>query len=113
MRLTARTAAVVSAIVVLSACGDRRLGKLTEGIARDSVAVVMGTDAPYREQQFLTEGKLWEVLLYTRDNATPTDSVAWRELSPVVIADGKVTGWGWDYWEDQAEALKIPGPADD
>ena len=62
------------------------------------------------EQQFLTEGRMWEVLLYTRDNAV-ADTVAWRELSPVILADGKVTGWGWDYWEDQAENLKIPVPA--
>ena len=112
MRLTARTAATVVAVLAVAACGDRRLGKLSEGIGKDSVAVVMGTDTPYREQQFLTEGKTWEVLLYSRSNEA-ADSVAWRKLSPVILADGKVVGWGWSYWEKQAETLKIPVPADD
>ena len=28
-----------------------------------------------------------------------TDSVEWRAMSPVVYADGKVSGWGWNYWD--------------
>ena len=39
------------------------------------------------------------------------DSVAERKMSPVVFAEGKVTGWGWDYWEKQAKTLNIPVPA--
>ena len=99
-------------VVTVTACGDRRLGKLTEGISKDSVAVVMGTDTPYREEQYLTEGKNWEILMYAREDS-PADTIPWRKLSPVVLADQKVVGWGWSYWEKEAERLKIPVPADD
>ncbi|MBK9548308.1 MAG: hypothetical protein IPO52_04150 [Gemmatimonadetes bacterium] len=39
-----------------------------------------------------------------------TDSVEWRAMSPVVYADGKVSGWGWNYWEKEAAIQKIPVP---
>lgn len=109
----ARRAVALAAIVTVGACGDTRLKKLTTGIEKDSVAVVMSADAPYRSQDFLTEGKRWEVLMYSRGDSTAVDTIPWRDLSPVVLTDGKVVGWGWGYWEEQASVLKIPVPPKD
>lgn len=108
---TSRAVPALLLLVAVTACGDSRLKKLSVGIEKDSVAVLMKTDSPHRTPSYLTGGKLWEVQFYTREPAAITDSVAERKMSPVVFAEGKVTGWGWDYWEKQAKTLNIPVPA--
>lgn len=101
---------VLALLVVLAACGDARLKKLSVGIDRDSVATIMKTDAPTRSETYLVGGKLWEVMLYEQKAPEGTDTVAARDLSPVVLADGAVAGWGWDYWDRQAGDLKVDVP---
>jgi hypothetical protein len=91
-----------------AACGDSRLKDLSIGMGRDSVAIVMEADAPHRSESYLLDGKFWEIFYYPRGDVPSTDSLAWREMSPVVLADGKVAGWGWSYWEGEAERLNIP-----
>lgn len=95
-------------LVLLAACGDSRLKKLSVGINRDSVATIMKADAPTRSETYLVAGKLWEVLLYERKAPEGSDTAATRDLSPVVLADGAVAGWGWGYWDRQAVELKVP-----
>lgn len=101
------------ALLSLAACGDGRLKKLSTGIDTDSLAVLMETDAPHTSTSYLTEGRYWEIYLYTRGNAGAEsgDTVAWRAMSPVVLADGKVTGWGWDYLEQTAARIGVTLPA--
>lgn len=111
-RSSALTAATLVLVLVLTACGDARLKNLTIGMARESVDIVMETPTPHRSETYLTEGHLWHVLMYSQDE-TAADSIAWRELSPVVLSDGKVTGWGWDWWEKKAAELRIAVPADE
>jgi hypothetical protein len=105
---SARLLPVAALLLVLTACGDARLKDLSLGINRDSVAVIMKTDTPHRSESYLMEGKFWEVLYYAKEGVPAADSVAWRELSPVVIADGGVVGWGWDYWEREGTRLNAP-----
>lgn len=105
-----RAFAIAILLLGAAACGDSRLKDLSIGIDRDSVAVVMQTDAPHRSESYLLDGKFWEIFYYSRPDVAPADSVAWRELSPVVLADGQVAGWGWDYWEREAERLRIALP---
>ncbi len=100
-------------LVGTAACGDSRLKNLSVGMGRDSVAIVMETDAPHRSESYLLDGKFWEIFYYGRGELGSADSVAWRELSPVVLADGTVAGWGWNYWEDEAERLGIPLPPEE
>jgi hypothetical protein len=102
-----RLLAATTLVLALTACGDRRLKDLSLGINRDSVAVVMHTDSPHRSESYIMEGKFWEVLYYAEDGVPAADSIPWRELSPVVIADGGVVGWGWDYWEREGGRLKV------
>ncbi len=92
-----------------TACGDSRLGKLSAGISRDSVNVVMG-DSPHRTENYLTEGKLWDVLYYAGKGQAVSDSVELRKLAPVVLADGVLVGWGWSFWEAEAARLRIEVP---
>lgn len=98
------------AVVSLSACGDSRLKKLSVGIDKDSLAVLMASDAPHTSASYLTEGKYWELLMYPRKEAAAGDSIAWREMSPVVMTDGKVVGWGWSYLDETAvkQGFQVP-----
>jgi len=90
-----------------TARGDSRLKKLSLGIDRDSVAVVMGTDRPDRSAGYLLDGKFWEVFYYAPPGKTPSDSAGVRDYSPVVLADGAVVGWGWDYWGREVDRMKV------
>jgi len=97
-------------LLATAGCGDARLKDLAVGIDRDSLAVVMQTDAPHRSESYLLEGKFWEVFYYAKPGTDAADSIAWRELSPVVVTDGTVAGWGWKYWGAEAERLQVPVP---
>jgi hypothetical protein len=110
-RWTSRAALALLAVGSLAACGDGRLKKLSAGIAADSVAVLMEADAPHTMSSYLVDGKYWEVLMYPRTAATPGDSIAWREMSPVVMADGAVVGWGWSYLDETAAEKGFQVPA--
>jgi hypothetical protein len=110
LRPDLRTLALGALLVATTACGDSRLSHLATGIDRDSVAVVMKTDTPHRSESYLLDGKFWEIFYYAKSGVAQDDSVAWRKLSPVVLADGKVAGWGWDYWGKEAERLNVPVP---
>lgn len=106
-----RAGVALLAVTVLAACGDRRLTKLSTGITADSAAKVMTVDAPHRTLSYLTGGRIWEVRLYARDGQpAAADSIEWRKMSPVVLSDGKVVGWGWGFWDKTAAKLSIPVP---
>ncbi|MGH7592706.1 MAG: hypothetical protein ACRELE_02490, partial [Gemmatimonadales bacterium] len=89
MRYTdTRAAAVLAITIVVTACGDSRLDKLALGISKDSAVTLIG-EPPHREASYLTAGKLWEIQLYSRGTAAATDSLPWRQMSPVVFVDHK------------------------
>ncbi|HRP08961.1 MAG TPA: DUF3192 domain-containing protein [Gemmatimonadales bacterium] len=102
-----RSLVVLVLLVGVTACGDARLKKLSLGIDRDSVAVLMGTDQPDRSAGYLLDGKFLEVFYYAPRGKSLSDSAGVREYSPVILADGSVVGWGWDYWGREADRLKV------
>ena len=115
-----RSKAVLFAATVvgaLAACGDAHVDKLTAGITRDSaLKVLAGTPSTdslanvYKQETYIYNGKMINVLLYNRagakEAADPT--VPDSKLTPVVTVDGKVTGWGWAYYDSVAKANNIP-----
>ncbi len=104
---------VLAALTLLSltACGDARLKKLSVGIDKDSLAVLMAADAPHTSASYLADGKYWELMMYPRKDAAAGDSIGWREMSPVVATDGKVVGWGWTYLDETATKQGFQVPA--
>lgn len=66
---------------------------------------IMGTK-PDRAEAYLTGGQMIEGLFYGRPGAdsgtTPED-----KLTPVVLIDGKVTGWGREAWDKVAAGHNI------
>ena len=105
-----------AATLALTACGDSRVGNLSTGIGRDSALKVLagGTTGDslanvYKQETYIYDGKLINVLLYNKDGLTETAQPGVRdpELTPVVIVDNKVTGWGWAHYDSVAKANNI------
>ena len=70
------------------------LSRLTLDMSRQQVLTVM--KRPYRSETLsLSNGKRLELLYYHTDLKTPDGAVTDDELTPVVLIEGKVIGWGW------------------
>ena len=70
------------------------LSRLTLDMSRQQVLTVM--KRPYRSETLsLSNGKRLELLYYHTDLKTPDGAVTDDELTPVVMIEGKVIGWGW------------------
>jgi hypothetical protein len=94
--------------VLLTGCSrsDPRLEKLTVGIARDSALALMGVEKPARIDAYLVNGHYIEGLYFKKLGADAA-IVADRKMSPVVVVDGRLVGWGWKRWDSIAVANKI------
>ena len=106
--------AFAAALVVMTACGDKRIQKLSKGIGRDSVMKLLGSTPAdsmaliFQSSRFLVNGENVEVLYYdVRGRKRFQDSVPGEELTPVVLTNGKVEGWGWANWDSVAKSLSI------
>jgi hypothetical protein len=108
-------AATISGI--LAGCGDKRVDSLSAGITRDSALKVLAGGPSsdslanvYRQETYLNNGQMINVLVYNKDGIKQaTDStVPDSKLTPVVMVDGKVTGWGWAHYDSVAKANNIP-----
>ena len=99
----------IAGMVVLAGCerADPRLKNLSAGISKDSVLAVM-EEPPKRTDPYLYKGQYIEALFYPRKGKTDAKSTADRKMSPVVVINGKLTGWGWAYWDSTAAANNIP-----
>ncbi|HEV8599805.1 MAG TPA: hypothetical protein VGQ69_10630 [Gemmatimonadales bacterium] len=95
--------------VLLAACsaGDSRFKGLTRGISRDSVLKVLGDAKPERLDAFLVNSQFIEAFYFAPAGAD-SGSTPERDLSPVVVVDGKLAGWGWEVWDSIAGQNNIP-----
>lgn len=102
----------LAALVLLLGCegSDRRLDNLHVGMTRDSVKLAMDGAEPRRVDPYLNGGKYIEAMFFPRAGKTDPESLADRKMSPVVVIDGKVAGWGWGYWDSVATANRIEVP---
>lgn len=98
------------------------LNRLELGMTKDDVFKVMGNyikevkdlynnrdvfTNPYRTSVFEVKSEKIEILYYHTDVKDLDGAVSDDELTPLVLIDGKLTGWGWDYWNDTALKLEI------
>lgn len=99
-------------LLVLSACTkpDARLEKLSAGISKDSVLVIMGGEKPQRVDPFLVTGQYIEAMYFPKPGAADSASVTDRNMSPVIVVDGKLVAWGWTKWDSIAASKKIQVP---
>lgn len=125
----ARRWACAVAAVALAACGDKQVGEdllepVHAGMPRDSLMTIMGKgpltatyadtlrlDHGFRVEKYLIDGKMYEVLYYREAPGNVTEPVEQYTETPVVLANGKVLGWGWKYYVKTAMSeLKLPTP---
>jgi len=88
------------------------LKKLSAGQPKNLVMELMGTDPskgvfmwidnPYRTEVLVgKDGKTYEVLYYYTDMKTRDDKITDDELTPVVLQDGKLIGWGYPFLDQK------------
>lgn len=110
--MTARTRLLIAAasLVLVSGCtkDDPRLRDLGVGISKDSVFAVMGLPDTERGEAYLMNGQYIEAFVVRKEGVEgPRDSLGRKQMTPVVVVGGKVTGWGWDHWDSVAGANGI------
>ena len=105
--------------------GSERQGPI--GTDRDSMGVMavqipIGGDSPilynpHRSELYEGDGSTWEVLYYYTHIARDDGRVTEDELTPLVLRDGTLTGWGWTHWAAQNRrhdlGAELPTPLPD
>jgi len=107
---------ILLVVMVCSGCGGymaqdirlynrEQLGNLELGMPRAMVFDTMGDETfstdvainnPYRIEMFQAEdGTPVEVLFYYTDVKDDDNAISDEELTPIVLIDGEVVGWGW------------------
>ena len=103
-------ATALGLLVVAMGCerADPRLKNLHVGMVKDSVMVAMEGASPRRTDPFLYKGQYIEAMLFQQKGKTDPESLEDRKMAPVIVINGKLVGWGWDYWDSVAAANNIP-----
>jgi hypothetical protein len=122
-------AAVTCAL--LAACGDRTpevgaatLRQVANGIHADSLYRIIGTgplqpataaeslqvDRGFRRSRYFVNGVSYDVIWY-REVPAPVDSaIDVATVSPVLLRNDTVQGWGWKYFDQASAAINVPNP---
>ena len=99
----------------------QNLNRLSVGMSKNEVHQVMGNEPikanieptgvviyginrinnPYRSETFKgKDGKNYAVLFYYTDEKNKDHAITDDELTPIVLLDDKVVGWGWGFLND-------------
>ncbi|MGI9038297.1 MAG: DUF3192 domain-containing protein [Gemmatimonadota bacterium] len=98
------------------------LGTGTDTLGVMSVRIPVGANAPilynpHRSEIYSGDGSSWEVLYYYTDVARDDGMVTDDELTPLVLRDDVLEGWGWTYWAAQVRrydlGAELPDPLPD
>jgi len=100
--------------------GENRqnLMHLSVGLNKQDVLKVMGTETkktdvgsvitnPYRTEMYKVNNNTFELLLYYTDLKKSDGAITDDELTPIIIKNGKVDGWGWSYWNNIIKKYEI------
>ncbi|MDD5432377.1 MAG: DUF3192 domain-containing protein [Candidatus Omnitrophica bacterium] len=86
-----------------------RLARLTVGMPKEKVLNIMKTkpflsremtiNNPYKIDLLVATNHRYEVFYYVIDTDVPleADVITDQQLVPLVIENGKLVGWGWEY----------------
>ncbi len=93
---------------------QERLFRLSKGMTKAKVLKAMGTKTtrdpwspglsriipnPYCTEMYRSNDHTFELLLYYTDRRSAVRAITDDELTPIIIIDGKLDGWGWPHWE--------------
>lgn len=82
--------------------GSGTVGALTLGIPRGQRIT-----NPWRVEAYEAGGSALEVLYYYTDVKRQDGAITDDELTPLVLKDGSLDGWGWSYLNDVAAKYEI------
>jgi hypothetical protein len=68
----------------------------------------MEGDQPKRTDPYLIDGLYIESMFYPKRGKTDSLSLTDRKMTPVVVINGKLAGWGWPFWDSVAGSKNIP-----
>lgn len=92
-----------------------KLYKLEPGMTRVQVLEAMGTEPmeynkgmfqtgaipqPWDAEEHVLGGESVEILYYVTDIRTADGEISDDELTPLVLVEGKLAGWGWPFLAD-------------
>ena len=115
----------LGAVGIVSACAggpDPRIEQLTRGITRDSAMVILnGGTAPapgatphaISSGDLLVNGANYTVLYWSPDieEGTSASEVKKSDVTPVIIQNGMLVGWGWEFHNNMATQTHFAAPA--
>lgn len=94
--------------------------KLSPGMSKSKVMKIMGDGPnitsvtlgdtisnPYSSAAYRVGDRVYEILYYYTDIKKRDGGITDDELTPVVLLNGKVDGWGWAYWNDIINRYEI------
>ncbi len=110
-----------TSVEYIRAKNRENLIKLNIGMTKEQVLKVMGTKTefaddgsgmivnnPYRSEIVKADdGSILEILLYYTDMKSVDGAVTDDELTPIVISNGVLIGWGWSFLGDKVEKYQI------
>ena len=96
----------------------QKLLSLESGMSKQDVLSVMGTKTivpfvgppitnPYRTEMHSSNGRAVELLFYYTDIKKGDRAITDDELTPLVLIDGRLDGWGWSYWKDLIQKFEL------
>jgi hypothetical protein len=62
---------------------------------------------PYRIESHRIEGGRFEVIYYWTDVKSADAAVSDDELTPIVLENGKVVGWGQDFLQEEVKRYEL------
>lgn len=108
-----------------------RINQLSVGLVRDEVLALLGTEPqwvclggpacillpmlyleratnPHRIERAETpDGTELEILFYQTETRKADGAIADNELTPIVLEDGRLVGWGWIFLRQNTERYDI------
>jgi len=112
------TACAVDFYDQVRATNRNNLIHLSVGMAKPEALSIMGTETvnvgfgrritnPYRVETMKgKDDQLYEILFYYTDIKKRDDAITDDELTPIVLKDGKVVGYGWSFLNDNVARYK-------
>jgi len=101
----------------ISSHNRKNLLHLSYGMSKEAVLRVMGTKTenvfrltvtnPYRTEMYHATGDVLEILFYFTDEKEMDRAITDDELTPIVLKNGKLDGWGWSYWDNVVQKYEI------
>ncbi len=108
-------------LMMVQAENRSKLNNISLGISKSEVLNIMGTstvkvaspvgwvyiNSPYRSETMEESGKSYEILFFWTDTKKNASVVVDDDLTPIVLYNNKVVGYGWRYLKDNIRRYQI------